>query len=169
MPLALHGEALGGGLAVIAAAQLAQMGNPPARLVISVPDLGDWRWRVSRYCGGPAGAVNAAVVAARRGGEKLAQTLVSFDAALHARSVECAVLCKLAERDDVVPAPAAAAVFNALPDGRKRRFVTRFGHYDGGLADARRHARFDRIAHSFLDSSGSPVELMRPHDGELEP
>jgi len=42
----------------------------------------------------------------------------------------------------VVPAPTAAAVFNALAGdpGRKWRFTVRYGHHDGGVADMRRHA-----------------------------
>jgi hypothetical protein len=61
-------------------------------------------------------------------------------------------------RDDVVPAPAAAAVFNALGSdpGCKWRFVVKRGHADGGIADARRHALFDRLVREFLGPDEDP-------------
>ena len=74
-----------------------------------------------------------------------------FDAALHAPLVQCPSLVKLAERDDTVPAPSAAAVYNALGSHDKRSFATPFGHYEGGIANARRHALFRRLEESFVD------------------
>jgi cephalosporin-C deacetylase-like acetyl esterase len=88
------------------------------------------------------------------------------DAAIHARRVRCPALCKLALRDEVVPAPAAASVFNALgtDPGRKWRHVTRYGHFDGGIADGRRHAAFERLVVEFLDPGREPDETMAELD-----
>ena len=118
----------------------------------------DWRWRIGRYGSGAGASVSAALTAARQDDRRLRRSLLLFDAALHARRVQCPVLCKLAGRDDVVPAPAAAAVFNALPDGQKWRFLARYGHFDGGLADARRHGQFERVSRFFLNFSRSPED-----------
>ena len=53
-------------------------------------------------------------------------------------------------------------MFNALGSspGAKWRYVTRFGHFDGGLGDLRRHAAFDRLAAEFLDPAVDPADLM---------
>ncbi len=155
MPISLHGESFGGGLAVIAAAQLTPR-DPPHRLAIGVPSLGDWPWRLRRARdarNGLGGEVNAFVKAHPSHAERIGQTLRLCDAALHARRVLCPVLGKLAQRDEVVPAPSAAAIYNALgtSPGGKRRFVTRLGHFDGGIADVRLHAHFERLAGEFLD------------------
>jgi cephalosporin-C deacetylase-like acetyl esterase len=78
-----------------------------------------------------------------------------FDAAHHAAGVTIPVLCKLAERDDVVPAPSAAAVFHGLASPRKWSFVVPYGHFDGGLAAARRHVTFERLLARFLEPQES--------------
>jgi cephalosporin-C deacetylase-like acetyl esterase len=165
-PIFLHGESLGGGLAVLAAAQLSGR-IPLARLAIGLPTLGDWPWRLAARSPAPlVGSVGADVerfLTAHASLEaQTASTLRLFDAAIHAQAVRCPALCKLALRDDVVPAPAAAAVFNALatPPGLKRRFVTGYGHFDGGLADLRRHAEFDRWLLRFLDPGVEPLAAL---------
>ncbi|UCD75288.1 MAG: acetylxylan esterase [Phycisphaerales bacterium] len=171
-PISFHGESLGGGLAVIAAAQLGLLDekDPPFRLALALPGFGDWRWRSTRYCNGPGGQVKLMLDTLRgQDREELLATLLLFDAALQGRFVRCPVLCKSALRDDTVPAPTAAAVFNGLAGGQKWRFITPFGHYEGGLANARRHAVFERICQSFLDPSQKADEAARLFAGELEP
>lgn len=165
--LGLMGESFGGGLAVIAAAQLGAGTSRRAeidRLVVSLPSLGDWPWRMEHPVFAPpthaGSAIRAALDAARPTPryQELLDAVRLCDAVVHAPKVRAWTLCKLAERDDVVPAPAAAAVFNALgaDPGRKWRFVTPFGHFDGGLRAARRHALFDRAAVDFFDPASAP-------------
>jgi cephalosporin-C deacetylase-like acetyl esterase len=166
-PIFMYGESFGGALAVIAASQLAEL-EEPARLVLGLPTLGDWPWRLSlpeNVRGSSAGERVRRFIedhAALRG--DVITTLRVFDAAVHARRITCPTLCKLATRDDVVPAPAAAAVFNALGSdpGLKWRFVTQYGHFDGGLTDLRRHALFTRVAADFLDPSREVSDAMAP-------
>lgn len=162
--IALHGESLGGGLATIAAAQLTLMNQPPHRLVLALPSLGDWRWRALRYCNGAGGQINVLLDALRgEDRENLLRGLLLYDAALHAPRITAHTLAKLALRDDVVPAPSAAAIFNAIGAPTKWRFTTRFGHYEGGLADARRHAIFERLHPDFADPDRSPEQVISPH------
>ena len=164
-PVSIHGQSFGAALAIIAAANLRDA-EAPARLAIGLPTLGDWPWRLAhrRPGGNGAGAQIARLLVTLADQEDaIAATLRAFDTVIHARSVRCPVLCKLAQRDDVVPAPSAAAVFNALGSdpGRKWRFVTRYGHFDGGLADLRRHAQFEQAADAFLDPAADPEESMQ--------
>lgn len=159
-PVSLCGESFGGALAVVAASHLGER-DELARLVLGLPSMSDWPWRFSHARPGGIGAgAQVARFLADHAGESgdAAAVLRVFDAAIHARRVRCPVLCKLALRDDVVPAPAAAAVFNALASdpGRKHRFVTRYGHFDGGIADLRRHAEFERLIDEFLDPDRDP-------------
>jgi cephalosporin-C deacetylase-like acetyl esterase len=170
VPIALMGESFGGGIAAIAAAQAAaiESTHPEARvdrLVLGLPTLGDWGWRLQRTrldAPGMGGQI-ARFIAARRGAEVGVRRVLSlFDAAVHARLVRCPTVCKVALRDETVPAPTQAAVCNALGSapGEKARFVTPFGHHDGGLADARRHALFQTLAHEFLDPDHDPAEVL---------
>lgn len=152
-PIFLRGESFGGGLGVLAAA-VADDWAPVRRLAIGLPSLGDWGWRIRRR--GLDGAGRHVAEFLRQQGARagdVARTLRLADAVVHAPNVRYPVLCKLACRDDVVPAPSAAAVFNALGTSRaeKWRFPVRYGHFDGGLRDAREHARFERLAERFLD------------------
>jgi cephalosporin-C deacetylase-like acetyl esterase len=160
-PIYLHGESFGGALAVIAASILADR-DEIARLAIGVPGMGDWAWRLSEpdRCGLGSGTLIRQRLDATRDRADLCHVLRAFDAAIHARRVRCPVLCKLAFRDEVVPAPAAAAVFNALgaDPGQKWRHTTRYGHFDGGLSDLRRHADFQRKVMAFLDPGSEPAE-----------
>ena len=156
----MHGESLGGALAVLASAQLGPMA--PQRLGLALPSFGDWPWRLHRVSHplGAAEDVQGVLVRHAREVDRVTNTLRLFDTVLHAPRVRGPMLCKLAERDEVVPAPSAAAVFNALsPSPTERwRYVTRYGHFDGGLADARRHAMFERVVDVFFDPAQEPGE-----------
>lgn len=162
VPITLDGESFGGGLAVMTAAQLEQMNESIDRLIIAMPTFGAWRWRVERYCNGAGGQVNM-LADALRGDDRLRllEGIDLFDAVHHARRIRRPALAKLACRDDVVPAPSAAAVFNALGSVCKWAFTTRYGHFDGGIADARLHARFDRLRLEFADPDVDPAEMLR--------
>jgi len=169
MPIALHGESFGGGLAVLAAAQLTELGDPPSRIVMALPTFGAWQWRIGRYVNGSGGQVNmVADVLRDEDRASLLRLLDCFDAALHARRVWCPALCKLATRDDVVPAPSAAAVYNALSTHAKWRFVTRYGHYDGGLADVRRHGLFERLHPRFVNPTVEPQSAINDTSMAME-
>jgi cephalosporin-C deacetylase-like acetyl esterase len=166
-PLYLHGESFGGALAVIAGSVLADHGEI-ARLAIGVPSMGDWPWRLS----GPPEALRCGIGSGRvirqtiedhpDRAVEIVHTLRVLDAAVHARRIRCPVLCKLALRDEMVPAPAVAAVFNALgtDPARKWRHVVKYGHFDGGIADMRRHAAFEKLVVEFLDPAREPEETM---------
>lgn len=159
-PVFMHGSSLGGGLAVIATAQLAPIGGAPERVALANPSLGDWPWRLGLAHPLGAGAeIKQHLVTHAELEDGLVETLRLFDAALHAPHVRCPALCKLAERDDVVPAPTAAAVYNALGcSGADRwRYVTKYAHFDGGIADMRRHARFEEAVRCFFDPQ-TPAE-----------
>ncbi len=168
LPISIHGESFGGGLAVIAAAQLAAMNDPPARLVLGLPTFGDWRWRAGRYCNGSGGQINRIIETKRQDGGRFIEQLRLFDTAIHGTAITCPVLCKLAIQDDVVPAPSAAAVFNAIGSPLKWRFIVRYGHFDGGIADLRRHALYERISVEFLDLDRTPEEVIAAHRAELD-
>ncbi|MBX3322168.1 MAG: acetylxylan esterase [Phycisphaeraceae bacterium] len=165
--LFLKGHCLGATLAIIATAKL--MGQLPhesivERLVVALPTLADWSWRqLHRAPSRGTGAEIEALLrahASRR--DLLLDRLRLADPVIHAQNVRCRVLCMLAERDDVAPAPAAAAVYNALGSdiGRKWRFVVPFGHCDGGIINARRHALFERCTRDFLNPARKPRQSM---------
>jgi cephalosporin-C deacetylase-like acetyl esterase len=167
LPLFIHGESMGAALAIIATAQLAEREpeTAPSRLGIALPSMGDWPWRLEQdrpLCRGIGGIIRRAMMENRGREGEVAQLLRLFDTVVHARRIRCPVLCKLAMLDDVVPAPTAAAVFNALGSdtGLKWRYITRYGHFDGGLADLRRHAAFERQLDMFLDPSTDPSEAL---------
>lgn len=162
IPISLHGESLGGGLAVLAASQLECLGLPVSRLAIGLPTFGDWAWREGHYCNGSGGQVQTLLDAFRdEPYQQLVRTLALFDTALHAGSIGCPVICKLAHCDDTVPAPSAAAVYNAIASERKWHFETRYGHYDGGLANTRRHVFFEQLQVAFLDPRLEPEQVIR--------
>jgi len=171
-PVFMRGESMGAALAIVAASFLSER-DEIERLVLGLPSMGDWPWRLSHApdqpgaAGGAGGLISRFLADHAAFKPDIAATLRIFDTAVHARRVGCPVMCKLSLRDDVVPAPSAAAVFNALgtSPGLKWRLVTRYGHFDGGIADARRHAHFDRIATEFLDPGIDP--LSRDWDSEL--
>lgn len=167
-PIFLRGESFGAGLAVIAAAQLGLAPDPArrveiARLAIGVPTLGDWPWRLALPDdrvprAGMNRELRELLIRHAHREAAIADVLGLCDAVIHARLLRAPVLAKLAFRDDLVPAPTQASIFNALatPTGLKRRFVVRYGHYDGGLANARRHAQFESLADDYLDPANDP-------------
>lgn len=170
LPVSIQGESFGGGLAVIAASVIA-VRDGVFRLAIGLPTLGDWAWRLAQpppetFGGSLGDHVRSWLMTHPEKRESVLRTLRLFDAVTHARRVACPVVCKLALVDEVVPAPAAASVFNALgaSPGWKWRFVTRTGHGSGqgaeAMADLRRHALFARLADEFLDPVEYPQELM---------
>lgn len=175
----LYGESLGGGLAVMAAAQLA--GRLPRahfidRLGLGLPSLGDWPWRLRHPASGTGADVEKVLThqAARR--EELVQRIRLCDAVVHAVKVRRPTLAKLAAKDDIVPAPTAAAVFNAIDadPARKWRFLVPYGHIDGGVTNAKRHALFERCLVDYFDPAGRPIDLMEPwepllHEGDRPP
>ena len=180
-PLFLRGESLGGGLATIAAAQLewrrvqsAERGDREraciARLGLGLPSLGDWSFRFGHPGFGLGRAVGEVLRRERSREGELRERLRLIDSAVHARWVRCPVLCKLALADEVVPAPAAAAVFNALgtPAAQRWRFLTQYGHHEGGLGAMRREALFERCLVDFLDPRMSPRESMRRWAGVFD-
>ena len=167
-PIMLYGESFGGGLAVLAASRLAGTGVV-SRIAVGLPSMGAWRWRLAQSQSeqmNSAGGINAEVfdwINLHRDREaEIVENLSVCDSAIHARRVRIPALFKLAERDDVVPAPAAAAVYNALGTdaGLKHREVVRHGHFDGGIADGRRHAQWARHAVAFLNPANAPALLI---------
>ena len=172
-PIALAGESFGAGLATIAAGLL-ERDAPVQRLAIALPSLGNWAWRFEqatlRRGTGTGWEIGLFMEHHRDWHDGVERLLRLTDAAIHARQVECPVLCKLAMRDDVVPAPAAAAVFNALgaAPGLKWRFVVPYGHFDGGLSASRRHVLFERCRAAFLDPRREPTESMLDWEPHME-
>ncbi|VAX40256.1 hypothetical protein MNBD_PLANCTO03-1503 [hydrothermal vent metagenome] len=170
LPIFLHGESFGGGLAVMAAAQMPAGFMRFERLALALPTFGDWAWRLaepSRMAFG-AGAHLRTLLRSIAPPDAL-DTLRLCDAAIHAERVLVPTLCKLALRDEVVPAPAAAAVYNALgaDPGHKWRFLVPEGHTEPSLACARRHALFERCMTDFLDPANDPAEAMTPWEPML--
>lgn len=171
-PLYLTGTSFGGGLAVVAAAH----GAPGSfdRLCISLPAMGDWTWRLAhrdRCRHGMGGEVwNFLTLHAARAAE-IVEVLRLCDTVVHAGRVRCPTLCGLALRDEVVPAPAAAGVFNALAcdPGRKWRFILPAGHAEAGVRNARRHALFARFTLDFLDPGLTPDEALDREPGADRP
>ncbi len=163
----LHGESFGGGLAVPAAAKLEGRGVERAhigRLVLALPTMGDWPWRHAHAVRAGSGAEIATLIERRpEVADLIRLRLRLFDSVVHASRIRCPVLCKLAERDEIVPAPTAAAIFNGLrvDPGMKWRFVVPCGHAEAGLANARRHLEFERCMGDFLDPARSPEASMR--------
>jgi cephalosporin-C deacetylase-like acetyl esterase len=168
VPVYVRGRSLGAGLAVLAVAGLGQP-SLVGRLVLELPGLGDWRWRwalAAKSNAEPVGVGGDLLAYASRfpsRRQELFNSLKLIDAAVAATRINCPTLCKLAEQDEVVPAATAAAVYNALgcTIGQKYRFVVPVGHGDGGIANARRHALFERCAGEFLDPRKAPEASMR--------
>lgn len=164
----LMGESLGATLAVVATALLhGKLPHDPVvkRLVFGLPTLCDWPWRQTQPP--PTTGTGAQVQRVLANAPQHERTVILnrlrvMDPVVHAPQIRCPVLCKLAERDDVAPAPAAAAVYNALgcDPGRKWRFLVPFGHFDAGIANARRHALFQKCARDFLTPTSQPRNSM---------
>lgn len=169
LPLMMNGGAFGASLAVLAAAQLAGTAagvHRVSRLALAMPSLGDWSWRLTMPERGARAGVDADVRAtlaahAARVAE-ITATLALTDATFHARHVHAESLCLLACRDDTAPAPCAAAVYNSLASdpGSRWRFLAPYGHFDGGIRNARRHALFPACREEFLDPGSPPEHAM---------
>ena len=167
----LMGASLGGGLATIAAAQLIGKLSGESivdRLAIALPSLGAWRWRLAHQLPGQSAGTTADIkrVLARHPDREteLIDRLRLCDAVVHGRRVRVPTLGMLARRDEIAPAPSAAAVFNAIDadPGRKWRFVVPYGHFEGSISNARRHALFERAMVDFFDPTRQPIESMEP-------
>jgi cephalosporin-C deacetylase-like acetyl esterase len=162
-PVFLHGESFGGGLAVMAAARTPAGFVRFERLALGLPTFGDWSWRLADPARMALGS-GAHMLSLLRSldSPEAAEVLRLCDAAVHARRVLAPTLCKLALRDEVVPAPAAAAVYNALgaDPGSKWRFLVPEGHTEPSLACARRHALFERCLADFFDPGCDPAAAM---------
>ncbi|MBL4697685.1 MAG: acetylxylan esterase [Phycisphaerales bacterium] len=161
----LTGTSLGGGLATIAAAQLIGRLSGESiidRLAVALPSLGAWRWRLDHRHSGTTLDIGKTLTHHCDRREQLINRLRLCDAVVHGRKVRVPTLGMLARKDDVAPAPSTAAVFNAIDadPGRKWRFVVPFGHFEGGIANARRHALFDQALVDFFDPSRLPMESM---------
>jgi cephalosporin-C deacetylase-like acetyl esterase len=158
LPIMLRGESLGGGLAVIAAAQ-ALDDAPIDRLVIGLPSLGDWTPRLLAEDRAGATADAARALAAAADPAPLRRTLRLADAVTHARRVRQPALCLLAAEDDVVPPSCAAAVYNALGSdpGLKRRVLIERGHAPPSRDDARTLLAFEALAGRFLEPGSDPL------------
>ena len=175
VPIMLHGESFGGGLGVIAASMLPRL-EPIDRLALGVPTFGDWAWRLERATAAGAGSELCRYLEAHPDrAEAIRETLPQFDAVVHAPRVVCPTICKLAHRDEVVPAPTAAAIFNSLgaDPGRKWRFVVEAAHTDHvgerAMADLRRHVLFERLIGAFLDPREDLDTLMGSWRDRLHP
>ncbi len=171
----LMGGSLGGGIATIAAAQLIGRLSGESiidRLAIGLPSLGAWRWRLDNHLSGTSAELSKVLTHHQERQDELINRLRLCDSVVHARKVRIPTLGMLARKDDIAPAPSAAAAFNAIDadPGRKWRFVVPFGHFEGGIANARRHALFERTMIDFFNPSMLPIESMTPwepilHDG----
>lgn len=175
LPISIKGESFGGAMAILAASAIASR-DSVHRLVVGVPSLGDWSWRVAHpENGSGAGAELLRVLPTDA--DSMAEsmrTLRMFDTMVHARRVTCPVLMKLAYSDPVVDPATVAAVYNALGTGAglKWRYMTSYAHVDPAghseaSADLRRHAQFERLAEEFLDPREYPQTLMRRWEAEL--
>lgn len=174
----LHGSSLGGGMAVISAAQLIGKLRGESivdRLAIAMPSLGDWATRFASPSG-TAAQLRAIVDADPDRREELMGRLKLCDAIVHGRRVRVPTLGMLARQDAVVPADCAAAVFNSIDadPGRKWRYLIDHGHTDGHAPTNRRIALFRRALCDFFDPRFAPIRSLdrwEPlmHDGSSPP
>ena len=179
----LTGSSLGGGLATIAAAQLIGRLSGESiidRLAIALPSLGAWNWRLAHQLAGkPSGTtgdIERILSQHPERRDELIQRLRLCDAVIHGRKVTIPTLGMLARRDEIAPAPSAAAIFNAIDadPGRKWRFVVPFGHYEGSISNTRRHVLFERTMTDFFNPDKLPIESMADwepilHEGVIGP
>lgn len=160
----LHGSSLGGGLAVISAAQLIGRLRGESivdRLAIAMPSLGDWARRFEHPTG-TAAALKRVVDANPDRQEELMARLKLCDAVVHGRKVRVPTFGMLARRDAVVAPECAAAVFNAIDadPGRKWRFLIEHGHFDGDVGTNRRIALYRRALCDFFDPDAAPIRSL---------
>lgn len=175
----LTGKSLGGGLVTIAAGQLIGKLSGESiidRLAIALPSLGAWNWRLAHRQSGTTLDIQKILTHHNDRSSELTDRLRLCDAGVHGRKVRVPTLGMLARKDDVAPAPTAAAVFNSIDadPGRKWRFVVPYGHFEGGIANARRHALFERAMVDFFDPARAPMDSMSPwepilHEGTVGP
>jgi len=175
----LTGTSLGGGISTIAAAQLIGKLSGESivdRLAVALPSLGAWNWRLAHRLSGTTTEIEKVLTHHQDRRAELINRLRLCDAVVHGRKVRVPTLGMLARKDDVAPAPSAAAVFNSIDSdpGRKWRFVVPYGHFDGGIGNARRHALFERVMIDFFDPTHRPIDSMSPwesilHDGDHGP
>jgi len=162
-PVGIRGDSLGGGLAVIAAANSLD-DAPVHRLAVGLPSLGDWTLRLlgEDLMGAAADASRALDRAEPEAHGLIRRTLRLADAATHARRVSCPALCLLAADDPVVPPASAAAIYNALGSdpGMKGRVLVERGHQDSTPDDLRRVVAFERLATRFLDPEENALTLL---------
>jgi cephalosporin-C deacetylase-like acetyl esterase len=168
----LHGRSLGGGLATIASAQLSgrMLGRPIVdRLALEVPSLGAWNWRMLHSNAGLSARFQSILGANPDRHEELMNRLRLMDAVVHGRKVRGPTLAMLARRDDVAPAPSAAAVFNAVDSdpGYKWRFCVPCGHVEGDVATNRRIAVFRKVLQDFFDPDVHPLDSMQDWEAEM--
>ncbi|MGV6815555.1 MAG: acetylxylan esterase [Phycisphaerales bacterium] len=161
----LTGKSLGGGLATIAAAQLIGKLTGESiidRLAIALPSLGDWNWRLTHAHSGTTAELAKVMTHHADREKELTDRLRLCDAVVHGRKVRVPTLGMLACKDDTAPAPSSAAVFNAIDadPGRKWRFTVPYGHFEGGIANARRHALFDRLLRDYFNPDTLPFQTM---------
>lgn len=174
----LHGSSLGGGLAVISAAQLIGKLRGESivdRLAIAMPSLGDWARRLSEPTG-TAMQFKRMFDAHPDRREELLARLKLCDAIVHGRKVRVPTFAMLARADRVVPPHCAAAVFNSIDadPGRKWRFLIDHGHHDGDRATNRRIALYRRALCDFFDPDRAPIRSLDPweclmHEGDRAP
>ncbi|NQX95767.1 MAG: alpha/beta fold hydrolase, partial [Erythrobacter sp.] len=161
----LHGSSLGGGLAVISAAQLIGKLRGESiidRLAIATPSLGDWQTRLQEPTGTAAQLRRVIDDNPDRREELLARTRLC-DAVVHGRKVRVPTFSMLAKRDAVVAPTTAAAVLNSIDadPGRKWRFLIEQGHHDGDTGVNRRIAMYRRALCDFFDPEMRPIQSMK--------
>ncbi len=174
----LHGSSLGGGLAVISAAQLIGKLRGESivdRLAIAMPSLGDWTTRLHDPTG-TAMQFKRVIESNPDRREELLARLKLCDAIVHGRRVRVPTFGMLARTDLVVPPHCAAAVFNSIDadPGRKWRLLIDHGHHDGDRATNRRIALYRRALCDFFDPDQTPIRSLDPweclmHDGYRTP
>ncbi|PCI09576.1 hypothetical protein COB72_05965 [bacterium] len=175
----LAGKSLGGGLVTMAAGQLIGKLSGESiidRLAVALPSLGAWNWRLAHRQSGTTLDIQKILTHHTDRSSELIDRLRLCDAGVHGRKVRVPTLGMLARKDDVAPAPTAAAVFNSIDadPGRKWRFVVPYGHFEGGIGNARRHALFERAMVDFFDPSRATMDSMSPwepilHEGTVGP
>lgn len=161
----LHGSSLGGGLAVISAAQLIGKLRGESiidRLAIATPSLGDWATRFEHPTG-TAAHLKRVVDAHPERRDELMARLKLCDAVVHGRKVRVPTFAMLARHDEVVAPHCAAAVFNAIDadPGRKWRFIIDHGHHDGDTTNTRRIALYAKALCDFFDPGSVPIGSMK--------
>ena len=161
----LHGSSLGGGLAVISAAQLIGKIRGESivnRLAIATPSLGDWPSRFDRPSG-TAADIKRVIDANPDRFDELMERLKLCDAVVHGRKVHIPTYAMLAHNDAVVAPACAAGVYNSIDadPGRKWRFLIQHGHHTGDTNNNRRIALYARSLADFFDPYNTPIASMR--------